>query len=301
MIISIIIGVGIAIFGFVLQTVTSGINRKLVAHIQKKHGPKWYQEFLDIFKLINKPSVHHGWIFDLGIIIALGGVISTAMFIPLTNDFVAFYGYYDFAIFIYLFFMGIIGMTISASASSNPLTCIGMMKALKSLVAYEIPFLIVVLTVINLSGENNLSDIATYQQIAGNNWFIVALPLGAAVAIFSLMGLLGKKPCDIYIKPSEGEFGPMIEHGGQELGMLYIMHELAVFISVTLFVFIFLGGAQNILIFIAKYFIVYTLVNFLHLFYKHFEIADKVKFYYKWPLLFAVIQAIIAIYFGWIL
>lgn len=295
---SLLTGIGIAAFGFFLQTLTSGLNRKIVAHIQKKHGPKWYQEFLDIFKLINKPSVHHGWIFDFGIIVALGGIIATAMFVPLTNNIVAFYGYYDFAIFIYLFFVGIIGMTISASASSNPLTSIGMMKALKSLLAYEVPFLIVVLTIINLSGENNLSDIAIFQQLDGNNWFIIALPLGALVVIFSLMGLLGKKPCDLYVAPCDSHTGAMIEHGGQELGMLYIMHEIAVFIAISLFVHLFLGGAQNIFAFILKYFIVYTLINLLHVLYKHFEIASKVKFYYKWPLFLAVLQAIVAIYFG---
>ena len=47
---SVLLGLGIAFFGFVLQTSLGGVNRKIVARLQKRRGPKWYQEFIDIFK-----------------------------------------------------------------------------------------------------------------------------------------------------------------------------------------------------------------------------------------------------------
>ena len=50
MINGILIGITVAFFGFALQTSIAGVNRKVVARIQKRYGPKWYQEFLDIFK-----------------------------------------------------------------------------------------------------------------------------------------------------------------------------------------------------------------------------------------------------------
>ena len=85
MILMLLLGVGVALFGFVLQTSIAGVNRKIVARVQKRYGPKWYQEFLDIFKLLSKRSVSHGWIFDFGVIMALGGIIGTAMFMPITS------------------------------------------------------------------------------------------------------------------------------------------------------------------------------------------------------------------------
>ncbi|MFH0767298.1 MAG: NADH-quinone oxidoreductase subunit H [Bacillota bacterium] len=301
MLVNILIGFGVAFFGFVLQTSVAGVNRKIVARLQKRYGPKWYQEFLDIFKLLSKRATSHGWIFDFGVIMALGGIIATAMFMPITNNIVAFAGYDNFFIFVYLLAVGMLGMAMSASGSGNPFASIGVMRALTTMLAYEVPFMIVVLTIIKLSDSSSLSLIGAFQQSAGNNWFLIALPLGGVVGLISLMGMLGKKPFETYIAPAEIASGPMVEYGGKQLGMLFIMHEITVFIEVSLFVHLFLGGAENIFIFLIKYFLVYTALNLISNVNGRFKIDQVVKFYYKWPLIMAVTQAIIAIYFGWVI
>lgn len=301
MIVNLFIGLGVAFFGFVLQTSIAGINRQIVARVQKRIGPKWYQEFLDIFKLLSKRSVSHGWIFDFGVIMALGGIIGTAMFMPLTSDFSAFGHYDNFFIFVYLLAVGMLGMAMSASGSGNPFASIGVMRALTTMLAYEVPFMIVVITIIKLTGTSSLSGIAAWQQAAGNNWFLIALPLGGIVGVLSLMGMLGKKPFETYIAPAEIASGPMVEYGGKQLGMLFILHEISVFIEVGLFVHLFLGGATNVFEFIAKYFVIYTFVNVISNLYGRFKIDQVVKFFYKWPLLMAMAQAFIAIYLGWVI
>ncbi|QMS85950.1 respiratory chain complex I subunit 1 family protein [Candidatus Xianfuyuplasma coldseepsis] len=296
---SIIAGLGVALFGFVLQTSVAGLNRKVVARLQKRYGPKWYQEFIDIFKLLSKRATSHGWIFDFGVIMALGGIIATAMFMPITNNLLAFEGFDNFFIFVYLIAVGMLGMAMSASGSGNPLASIGVMRALTTMLAYEVPFMVIVLTIINLTGESSVSAIAQAQQLGGDfNWFIIALPIGGVVAVLSLMGMLGKKPFETYIAPAEIASGPMVEYGGKQLGMLFIMHEITVFIEVSLFVHLFLGGAENIIIFLVKYVAVYTFVNLISYVNGRFKIDQVVVFFYKWPLLLAVIQAVMAIYLG---
>lgn len=302
MLLMILAGVGVALFGFVLQTSIAGVNRKIVARVQKRYGPKWYQEFLDIFKLLSKRSVSHGWIFDFGVIMALGGIIGTAMFMPITSTVMAFPGYDNFFIFVYLIAVGMLGMAMSASGSGNPLASIGVMRALTTMLAYEVPFMIVVLTIIKLTKTSSLGALGIMQQSGGDfNWFIVALPLGGIVAVMSLMGMLGKKPFETYIAPAELASGPMVEYGGKQLGMLFIMHEITVFIEVSLFVHLFLGGAENIVLFIVKYFVVYTALNIISSVYGRFKIDQVVLFFYKWPLIMAVTQAFIAIYLGWVI
>lgn len=301
MILNILIGLGVALFGFVLQTSVAGFNRKIVGRLQKRVGPKWYQEFLDIFKLLSKRATSHGWIFDFGVIMALGGIIATAMFMPLTSTFSAFGSYDNFFIFVYLLAVGMLGMAMSASGSGNPWASIGVMRALTTMLAYEVPFIIVVLTIIKLSGTSSMSGIQLFQQVAGNNWFLIALPLGGVVGFLALMGMLGKKPFETYIAPAEIASGPMVEYGGKQLGMLFIMHEITVFIEVSLFVHLFLGGATNIFIFVLKYFLVYTFANLISNVNGRFKIDQVVKFFYKWPLILAVVQAFIAIYLGWVI
>jgi len=175
------------------------------------------------------------------------------------------------------------------------------MRALTTMLAYEVPFMIIVLTIIKLTGFSSLTEIGLFQQASGNNWFLIALPLGGIVGILSLMGMLGKKPFETYIAPAEIASGPMVEYGGKQLGMLFIMHEITVFIEVSLFVHLFLGGAENIFIFLIKYFLTYTTLNLISNVNGRLKIDQVVKFYYKWPLLMAVTQAIIAIYFGWVI
>lgn len=298
MILNILVGLGVALFGFVLQTSVAGLNRKVVARLQKRYGPKWYQEFLDIFKLLSKRATTHGWIFDFGVIMALGGIIATAMFMPVTNDIVAFAQYDNFFIFVYLIAVGMLGMAMSASGSGNPLASVGVMRALTTMLAYEVPFMVVVLTIINLTGTSSVSGIAAYQQLAANNWFMIALPIGFGVAVLSLMGMLGKKPFETYIAPAEIASGPMVEYGGKQLGMLFIMHEITVFIEVSLFVHLFLGGAENIVMFLIKYVAVYTFVNLISNVNGRFKIDQVVTFFYKWPLALAVLQAVAALYLG---
>ena len=301
----ILVGVGVAFFGFVLQTSIAGVNRKIVGRVQKRYGPKWYQEFLDIFKLLSKRATTHGWIFDFGVIMALGGIIATAMFMPLTqagaSSIIAFVDVDNFFIFVYLIAVGMLGMAMSASGSGNPLASIGVMRALTTMLAYEVPFMVIVMAIIKIAGTSSLSGIAEYQQMAGNNWFMIALPLGFIVSFISLLGMLGKKPFETYIAPAELASGPMVEYGGKQLGMLFIMHEITVFIEVSLFVHLFLGGAENIFVFLLKYFLVYTLANLVSNVNGRFKIDQVVVFFYKWILPLAAIQAFVAIYLKWVI
>jgi NADH-quinone oxidoreductase subunit H len=298
---NILFGLGVALFGFVLQTSVGGINRKIIGRVQKRYGPRWYQEFIDIFKLLSKRSISHGWIFDFGVIMALGGIIATAMFMPITSDILAFPGLDNFFIFVYLLAVGMLGMAMSASGSGNPWASIGVMRALTTMLAYEVPFLIVVLTIVRLSGTSSVSEIAMFQQLANNHWFMIALPLGGIVGVIALMGMLGKKPFETYIAPAEIASGPMVEYGGKQLGMLFILHEISVFIEVSLFVHLFLGGANSILEFLIKYVLVYTVVNVISNLNARFKIDQVVVFFYKWPLLMAIIQAFVVIYLGWVI
>jgi len=188
---------------------------------------------------------------------------------------------------------------MSASGSGNPLASIGVMRALTTMVAYEVPFMVIVLTIINLSNSSSLVEIGMHQQ--ANGWFAWQLPIGFIVGFICLLGMLGKKPFETYIAPAEIASGPMVEYGGKQLGMLFILHEISVFIEVGLFVHLFLGGAENIALFLVKYFVVYTVANLISNVNGRFKIDQVVVFFYKWILPLAIVQAVIALYFGWVI
>lgn len=290
--------IGMILFAFTLHTALAGINRKVTARIQKRRGPRWYQEFLDIFKALSKSSISHGWIYDFGIIMALGGIMATAILIPVAN-FQAFPGMDNIFVVSYLLAIGMLGMAMSASGSGNPWASIGVSRALTNMVAYDIPFMIVVFAMIYGFGVSSLSGFAEMQQGMGiMGWNIFRLPLGGAVAIVALIAMLGKKPFDSFIAPAEIASGPMVEYGGKHLGMLFLLHEISSFIEISIIINLFFGGGTSVIDFIIKYVILYTFINMISSVVARFKIDQAVTFFYKVPLALAIIQSMIVVFTG---
>ena len=124
------------------------------------------------------------------------------------------------------------------------------------------------------------------------------MPLGAIVAFIALMAMLGKKPFDSPIAPAEIASGPLVEYSGKYLGMLMVQHEFATFVEVGLFVNLFLGGGSTLLIYLTKYVIVYLLTVIISSLMARFRVEQTVTFFWKWPLVLALLQAIITIGIG---
>ncbi len=280
-------GLGMALFGWLLQTTISGVTRKVIARIQKRRGPVWYQNFRDIMKLLNKRSVTHGWAFDFGLLVALAGAIGTAMFMPVAGI-VAFKGFDNFFMIIYLAALGVFGRALSSGSSGNPLATIGVMRGLTQNIGYKVPYMLLVIALISYYRTSSISEIVELQRVSG--WSVLVMPLGFVVAFISLHGMLGKKPFDTYLAPAEIASGPLVEYGGKQLGILMIAHELSVFIEVSLFVNLFLGGGATLPEFLLKYAFIYILSSSLGAVMGRFRIEQVVRFYYKVPIALTIVQ-----------
>ncbi|MBN2258913.1 MAG: NADH-quinone oxidoreductase subunit H [Clostridiales bacterium] len=289
---------GLLLFAFVLQTSITGINRKVIARLQRRRGPRWFQQFIDIFKALSKSSTSHGWIFDFGVVMALGGIMATAMFIPI-GPLQALPGLDNIFIIAYVLAVGMLGMAMSASGSGNPWASIGVSRALTNMLAYDIPFMVVIFGLIFAYDTSSLSGFAAIQQEGGIlGWNIIRFPLGGLVAMISLQGMLGKKPFDSFIAPAEIASGPMVEYGGRHLGMLFLLHEFQTFVEVSLIVHIFFGGGATVLEYVVKYALIYTFMNIVSNILPRFKIDQAVTFFYKVPLALAMIQSLLIIVTG---
>jgi len=295
--ISFVYALGMLLFIFILQTSITGVNRKVTARLQRRRGPHWFQQFIDIFKALSKSSTTHGWIFDFGVVMALGGIMATSLLIPL-GPLKAFPDMDNIFIISYLLAVGMLGMAMSASGSGNPWASIGVSRALTNMLAFDIPFMMVVIGFIYLFNTSSLSGLAAIQQSGGIlNWNIFRFPLGGIVAMISLQGMLGKKPFDSFIAPAEIASGPMVEYGGRHLGMLFLLHEFTTFIEVSIIVNVFFGGGTTVFEYIVKYALIYTFTNIVSNILPRFKIDQVVTFYYKVPLAMAVTQTFLIIIF----
>jgi len=168
---------------------------------------------------------------------------------------------------------------------------------LTQMVGYEVPFMVIIIALINVRHTSSVSALVDIQQASG--WNVLLMPVGTVVGFVCLLGMLGKKPFDTYIAPAELASGPMVEYGGKQLGMLMIMHEISTFVEVSLFVNLFLGGGATVIDFFIKYFLVYTLASYISNVLGRFKIDQVITFYYKVPIVLALIQAAVLIIFGW--
>ncbi|KLO24997.1 respiratory chain complex I subunit 1 family protein [Marinitoga sp. 1155] len=291
------LGLALLLLAFFWQITLSGIQRKVVARIHRRVGSPWYQNFIDIFKAWSKSSISHGFIYDFGVLMALGGTIATLIFVP-AGDLVVFKNLDNFFVIVYLLAVGSLGMAMSAVGSGNPWASIGVMRALTQMLGYELPYIMAVFGIIYANKTASISAIAVAQQGMGIlSWNMFRMPLGTIVGFITLMGMLGKKPFDTPIAPAEIASGPLVEYGGKHLGMLILQHEFATFVEIGLFVNLFLGGG-TIVTFLIKYFIVYMLATIISTVVARFKIDQLVVFYYKVPLALAFIQTAIIIFTG---
>ena len=91
----------------------------------------------------------------------------------------------------------------------------------------------------------------------------------------------------------------MVEYGGKQLGMLMLLHEFSIFIEVSLFVNLFLGGAVTVVGFALKYVGTFVLASLVSQALGRFKIDQVIKYFYRWPIALAVVQALIVIFLGW--
>jgi NADH-quinone oxidoreductase subunit H len=160
--------------------------------------------------------------------------------------------------------------------------------------------MVVVFTLIFINKSGSVADLALLQQGAGPlGWNFIKLPIGGVVAVVALFGMLGKKPFDSFIAPAEIASGPMVEYGGKQLGMMFILHELMTFIEVSLILNMFFGGGETLLIYIIKYSLLYTFTNLVSQVMPRFKIDQAVLFFFRVPLGMALLQGILVIFLGW--
>ncbi|MCX7653526.1 MAG: NADH-quinone oxidoreductase subunit H [Fervidobacterium sp.] len=271
-----------------------GIGRKITARIQKRYGPPWYQNFIDVFKTLTKHGWTHGWIFDFGVLMALGGVIATLSFVPLGN-LVAFPGLDNFFVIVYLFTVGALGMAMGMVGTGNPWASIGVARALTLMLGYEVPYLIVITSMLYFYKTSNISNIIASQ---GEVWNIFRFPIGALVAFISLQGMLGKEPFEAPIAPAEIASGPMVELSAKYMGLLMLMNTFMEFVEISLFVNFFLGGGTYF-VFLLKYLVVWILAVMISAVLPRFRIEQAVAFYWTVPMLLAFLQAFLVIN-GWV-
>jgi len=260
--------------------------RKIAAKIQRRVGPPLLQPLYDIVKLHSKETqISHGLIHDIGIVMAVGGYVAVETLLPVPGmSGIADKG--GLITMAYLMMIPSLGLALGVGQCANPNGSIGISRALTAMLAYDIPFVIVIFGVGWHFGSTNLSQIIAMQQEAGPaGWGAAQMPLLALAGLFSVHAMLGKQPFEIYVAPAEIATGPMVEMGGKYLGGLFVMQCFQMYTAGVLYTTLFLGGGENWLTFLLKSFAVVAIPMSIAFVFPRYRTEDLLRLVWKWPVI----------------
>ncbi|MGB5452589.1 MAG: complex I subunit 1 family protein [Sedimenticolaceae bacterium] len=264
--------------------------RKIGARLQRRVGPPTLQPLYDIVKLYGKRTqTSHGLLHEIGIVMAVGGYVAAETLLPVPGmNGIAEKG--GMITLLYLTMIPSLGLALGVGQCANPNGSIGISRALTAMLAYDIPFVIVIAGVAMHFGTTNLVDVISQQQAGGfEAWGITQMPLLALAGLFALQGMLGKQPFEIYVAPAEIATGPMVEMGGKFLGGLFVMQCFQLYTASVLYVTLFLGGGENWITFLAKSFAVLLIPMSVAFLFPRYRTEDMITMLWKWPVILGLL------------
>ncbi|OQX70621.1 MAG: hypothetical protein B6D62_04115 [Candidatus Cloacimonas sp. 4484_275] len=160
------------VFSGIIGGFFSWFDRKITARVQFRQGPPLLQPLYDFVKLLLKetilPKNGSPTTFILAPVFALFGAVMVSVFIllPAMGIETGFNG--DLIVIIYLLNIPSLMYIIGAMASGNPLASVGASREMKLILSYEVPFLLVLLSIVIKSGMSiKLTEIIAVQSQKG--------------------------------------------------------------------------------------------------------------------------------------
>ncbi len=287
------------LLAFVVGMTYGGLNRKITARIQNRKGPPFYQNFIDAFKLASKKSaIHHGVMHHLGPAFLMVSSIVTLMIVPvLTHNQwfpnLNFQG--DLIFLLYIMTFGPLGMALGAGQTGNPNSAIGVTRGLSQMVGFEIPWVMALVAIMIQHHTTSITGLMAAQAQSGT-WLMFSSPFAFIAAVMAMLGMFGYSPFDVVIAPAELASGPASENGGKYLFTMMSSGSVFAFVKLTLYVDLFLGGADNLIILLLKTFALYLIPVLYSNTTVRYRTEQSIRWFWGWPTFFgllAILQAVI--------
>ena len=226
------------------------LERKVLGRLQRRLGPTrtgpmgLMQPAADALKLILKediiPSSSEKAIFWASPVIVVISAFMIWVTIPAAPDAVL-KNLGDLGLFYIIAFavVGILGLVLAGWGSANKYGTLGGLRAAAQLISYEIPVIMVVISVGMLAQSLNMITIVEQQ---GSYPYVLVQPLGLIIFFIAGLAEVGRTPFDIYFAESEIVGGPFIEYSGAHWSVFFLAEYINTFAIAALAVLLFLGG-----------------------------------------------------------
>ena len=252
--------VGIMAFAGVNAAWLGWIERKGAGHIQRRIGPKevgpygLWQPLADGIKLMSKqmlvPQGVDGILFRIAPVLAMIPAITSMVAIPFSAGLQARAIDLSVLLIFALASIGMMAVLLGGWASNNKYSLISAARSVSQNIAYEIPMLVTVITIVMVSGSMNLERIAQDQMGGFWHWNIFRVENGTflymwiSFLIFFICSVAetNRAPFDMAEAESELVAGHMTEYSGMGFGLFMMGEYLNIVVGACLTTVLFLGG-----------------------------------------------------------
>lgn len=229
------------------------LDRKVVARLQNRVGPRWFQPAADTIKLLAKEEIVPAGVdvrlFIGLLVVALAGALTAGLYVPLAGLAPAYSFAGDLIVTVYLLSLLTLCIGVAGANTTDRFSLMGATRALTQLFSYEAPFLLALLGPAIVAGSWQISAI-----VASTNgrWLLLTQPIGFVVALLGLMGKLELPPFDAPEAETEVVAGALTEYSGRGLALFRLGRDVELVVGLTLVAALYLGGVADPLAYIVK-------------------------------------------------
>ena len=135
--------------------------------------------------------------------------------------------------------LSVLAILMAGWSSNNKYSVFGALRSVAQNIAYEIPLLITVMSIILMVGSFKLSDIVAAQSRV---WFIAVQPLAFILYIICATAETNRAPFDLPEAESELVAGFHTEYSGMRFALFFLAEYTNMFIAAAVATVLFLGG-----------------------------------------------------------
>jgi NADH-quinone oxidoreductase subunit H len=226
------------------------MERKVSAHMQLRLGPMEVgphgavQTVADALKLMGKelitPEEVDKPIFWLAPIVIFMPVLLSFLVIPFSQTMIIKDMNVGIILILGFSTLAVLAILMAGWSSNNKYSVLGAIRSVAQNVAYEIPLLITVMSIILMVGSFKLSDIVAAQS--GFKWFILMQPLAFILFITCATAETNRAPFDLPEAESELVAGFHTEYSGMRFAVFFLAEYTNMFIASAVGTVLFLGG-----------------------------------------------------------
>ena len=212
----------------------------------------------------------------------------------LINPLESFIG--DIIVILYLLIIPAVALIIGASSSKNPLASVGASREMKLALAYELPFILVIISIIIKSGGTiKIGEIINYQINFGSSLASFSGAIAFVVSLLCMQAKLGLVPFDIAEAEQEIMAGTLIEYSGMPLAIFKLTKAVLLYAMPLFIISLFWAKNTTLISIVLKYIMLLVIIILIKNTNPRVKIGQAVRFFWGPLTILAVLAVILAL------